>query len=329
MSKLTAYWRYPETPMIRFALAASALILTVVADPKPAFSQALPARFEAGRVFLDETTASGQPIVFFTDTGGGRMITQAAAERLGLSLTPASPSGEGGMIGTAPAPVLAAGAVTPPPPAGPVAVAAGSQIPGWPVDYDMLLGGSWFADRIWTLDYPAGRMVVETADWRPPAEAVVLPLGFQVRDGARTTHFPRIEVRIDGDAVSLLLDTGATTVLTPEAVSALADGGPQARATSMISDTLFQRWRAAHPDWRVIEAAQVGTGSAMIEVPEVRIGALTVGPVWFTHRPDRAFHGFMGQFMDARIEGALGGNAFDGLVLTIDYPGSRAAFARP
>ena len=67
----------------------------------------------------------------------------------------------------------------------------------------------------------------------------------------------------------------------------------------------------------------------MIEVPVVEIGDLPVGPVWFTHRPDRAFHDYMSSMMDAPVEGALGGNALGELVMTIDYPGARAAFTRP
>ena len=135
-------------------------------------------------------------------------------------------------------------------------------------------------------------------------------------------------MRIDGAPLALLLDTGATTVLTPEALAAVGGEGPAMRATSMISDTVFRRWRAAHPDWRVIEEAQLGSRSAMIEVPVVDIGGLSVGPVWFTHRSDRAFHDYMSSMMDAPIEGALGGNALHELIMTIDYPGARAAFRR-
>ena len=47
-------------------LAVCAAAPVLAQDGRP-----LPARFEADRVFLDETTADGQPIVFFTDSGGG------------------------------------------------------------------------------------------------------------------------------------------------------------------------------------------------------------------------------------------------------------------
>lgn len=288
----------------------------------------LPARFEADRVFLDETTADGRPVVFFTDSGGGRFITADAAARLDLTPTPIPDAQEGGPTHVTLYPGLAAESPTLPLPEGSIPVMGGAPLPGWTTDYDAMLGGAWFADRIWTFDYPQGRLTAEPTTWTPPAGAVVLPLGFQVEDGVRTTHFPRMEVRIDGETIALLLDTGATTALTPEALAAVGDGGPSMRATSMISDTVFQRWRTAHPDWRVIEAAQIGTRSAMIEVPVVEIAGIPVGPVWFTHRSDNAFRTYMSSMMDAPIEGALGGNAFSDLVMTIDYPGARAAFTR-
>lgn len=310
-------------------LLIAALLTVGLSGPVAAQEgRALPARFEAGRVFLDETTADGRPLVFFTDSGGGRYVTEAAAVRLGLALTPIPGAQEGGPTHSTDYPALAAESPTLPLPGGPIAVMSGSPLPGWTFDHDVMLGGAWFADRIWTFDYPRGRLTAEPATWSPPDGAEVLPLGFQVEDGDRTTHFPRIEVRIDGETIPLLLDTGATTILSPEALAAVGDGGPSMRATSMISDSVFRRWRTAHPDWRVIEAAQIGTGSAMIEVPTLEIGGLTAGPVWFTHRADRAFHDYMSSMMDARIEGALGGNALGDLVMTIDYPGARAAFTR-
>lgn len=313
---------------MRYLLIAALLTGCLFGPAAAQEGRALPARFEAGRVFLDETTADGHPVVFFTDSGGGRYVTEGAAVRLGLALTPIPDAQEGGPTQSTAYPALTAESATSPLPEGEIAVMSGSPLPGWTFDHDVMLGGAWFAGRIWTFDYPRGRLTAEAAAWSPPAEAEILPLGFQVEDGARTTHFPRIEVRIGGETIPLLLDTGATTALTPEALAAVGDGGPSMRATSMIADSVFRRWRTAHPDWRVIEAAQIGTGSAMIEVPTVQIGDLSVGPVWFTHRSDRAFHDYMSSMMDASIEGALGGNALGDLVMTIDYPGARAAFTR-
>ena len=61
----------------------------------------------------------------------------------------------------------------------------------------------------------------------------------------------------------------------------------------------------------------------MIEVPSLTLGGVTLGPVWFTRRPDDAFHTFMSGMMDQPVEGALGGNAFAGRTFTLDYPAAR------
>ena len=65
----------------------------------------------------------------------------------------------------------------------------------------------------------------------------------------------------------------------------------------------------------------------MIEVPQVVIAGLRVGPVWFTQRPDRAFREWMSSMTDRPIEGALGGSAFKTTRMILDYPGGRAYFS--
>ena len=78
----------------------------------------------------------------------------------------------------------------------------------------------------------------------------------------------------------------------------------------------------------VIEAAQSGTGARMIRVPDVRVAGIQVGPVWFTERPDRNFTVGMSGDMSGPVEGALGGNAYRDLSMTVDYPNGRAAFSK-
>jgi hypothetical protein len=86
---------------------------------------------------------------------------------------------------------------------------------------------------------------------------------------------------------------------------------------------------AKHPEWRALENIKTLTGAAMIEVPAVKIGGFTVGPVWFTVQPDLAFHTYMAQFMDKPTEGALGGSALHYLRMTVDWPNAVAVFERP
>ena len=46
----------------------------------------------------------------------------------------------------------------------------------------------------------------------------------------------------------------------------------------------------------------------MIQVPVVYIAGYDVGPVWFTRRADANFHSYLSQWMERRVEGALGGS---------------------
>jgi len=199
-------------------------------------------------------------------------------------------------------------------------------LPGLSSD-DGLLGQAWFAGRVWTWDYPGRRLLLDGAGWHPQTDAQCVTLGFKTdAHGERENDFPRIVIKVDGRALPMLLDSGAMTVLTPAAMRTLRDGLPAERATSMIVASLFDAWHKAHPDWRIIEDAQAGTHCAMIEVPQVEIAGKTVGPVWFTERPDKNFHQFMSGMMSGQVEGSIGGNALGHFVMTIDYPHAMAYF---
>lgn len=60
-------------------------------------------------------------------------------------------------------------------------------------------------------------------------------------------------------------------------------------------------------DWLVIENGCRVSNQDIIRVPAITVGKTTIGPVWFTRRPDPNFHQFMSSMMDRRIYGALGG----------------------
>jgi hypothetical protein len=183
---------------------------------------------------------------------------------------------------------------------------------------------------VWTFDYPAGRLLLRT-DGRLPAHAPAhaVPLGFPVDPkGAPRNSFPRLDIRVDGASLPMLFDTGATLVLTPEALAELGDGRGARRGTSFIVADVFDRWRAAHPDWRVVEQAEAGTGQPILEVPRIEVGGHVVGPVWFTRRPNANFRSYMSAMMDAPVEGALGGSALRYFRVHVDYPRARAVFER-
>lgn len=189
------------------------------------------------------------------------------------------------------------------------------------------LGHTWFADRVWVLDYPMRRVGLVDTEARPAGG--MAPLGFRVNtSGRRETHFPRIRIRVDGDSIDMLFDSGATTTITSGAAARIGVSGGEPLGTSFITDTLARAWRARHPDWLWIDSAEINSHAPMIRVPTVEAAGYTVGPVWFTVRPDRNFHDYMSQWMDRRIEGALGGSALKYFGVTLDYPRAVAYFEK-
>jgi hypothetical protein len=187
--------------------------------------------------------------------------------------------------------------------------------------FDGMLGQEWFAHRVWTFDYLHRQLLLWEAGFAPPVNPEdQLALGFKTdASGARLSHFPRIQATIDGELLNFLFDTGATTDLTDEAHSTLDDGRAHTRAANFITASMFEKWQKQHPDWPVIEHAEQVSREAMICVPWISLANHTVGPVWFTKRPDYNFHVFMSQFMDERVEGALGGNTLRHFCITVDY----------
>lgn len=270
---------------------------------------------------------AGDRFVALSDTGGGgSILSRAAADRLSLQPidTPAEVRAElGPEAQLALPPVLTAD--TPALPGPVLIVPQAGPVPGWPEAIDGVVGHDWFAGRRWTWDYAAGTLSLDC-----PTEGEALQIDLPPpHAGPPFKAFPRITVVIAGEPVAMLFDTGASTWLTPSALDVLNDGGPQVRAASMATASRIERWRADHPEWRVIENAQHATGARMIEVRDITVAGRPVGPVWFTERPDRAFTEMMSSMMAGPVEGAVGGNAFTGLRITVDYPGQTGWVSHP
>lgn len=289
----------------------------------PSHGFELPVVVESHRWFLQTKTADGLDLRLYLDSAGGLYLTKAAAERLKLEIRHVTT--EQGEIDLVPFPRLADPQI-PHPKVDSVPVFTKSVFEG----EDGMLGAPWFAGHTFTFDYPNRRLVLREQSEFPavPAEHVVA-IGFP-RDakGDPTMPYGRISMIVDGKTFDMLFDTGATIDLTESAMKVLG-GAAQQRATSFITQSVFDGWRAAHPEWRVVEAAdRTFDGAPLIEVPKVTVGGFDVGPVWFTWRPDRAFHERMAQWMDKPAEGALGGSAFHTLRITVDWIRGRAAFER-
>ena len=318
------YRRFSIVVLALFGFSSHALAQT------PGKPLALPVKYDEDRFYIQPITGDGGVTLnFFTDTGGGLFIFADAAERLKLPLLKGETKDAPTMT-TLPKFKVNASIPAPTGKGTRIFVAPVAQRNWMSADWSGMLGQQWFAGRIWTFDYPKRQLLLR-ADGDSPKQKQThrVALGFQTDSkGVHKTDFPRIQVVVDGDTIDLLFDTGATTSLTDTALTALNDKRAAIRATSFITTSIFEKWRKAHPQWKVVENAEKGSGQAMIEVPSVSVAGYAVGPVWFTRRPDKNFHEYMSQWMDKRVEGALGGNALRSFRITVDYPHAVAVFER-
>lgn len=311
--------------MITIWIAALAL-----AGSTPA--QTIPTQYEAGHFFATPRTAAGQSLRLLVDTGGGGeagmyWLSAPAAQRLGLK-TGTCPI-DGSPLTVATPPEYKAALELPPS----IGLCTGKLMvnPG-PYTYDGQLGAAYLGTRVWTFDYPRRQLIAEAGDWHPDAAAHRTPLGFQTNEQRKVVqYFPRIVVRVGGEPLNMLLDTGATAH--PTASGKKAAGTETVRGfgvTSYITTSMLERWHKAHPDWTVVENGDDLFAphfmARLIRVPTVDIAGWSVGPVWFTERPDAGFHGTMDEIMDEPPSGAIGGNVLDRFTLTMDYPHATAWF---
>jgi hypothetical protein len=318
-------------PCLTLAFAGIAATPTACAATA---TQVLPTVYEAGHFYATPETVDGQKLKLLVDTGGGGRsgmywISKAAAQRLHLKSITCTVEGQKQPV--ARLPDYKVGHGLPPPGKGPCGAAL-LVFPQGDNSFDGQLGGGYLPGRVWTFDYPAHRLTFDGNGWQPDPTAHQTPLGFpHDAEGGKTSGFARITIRVDGRPLDMLLDTGATSYPTPDAVR--ISGTPTVHGegvTSYITTSMLEHWHKAHPDWRVVEDAdnKVATKplERIIEVPKVEIAGWMVGPVWFTEQPDHAYHVWMANMMDKSVEGAVGGNVFRHFVMTIDYPHEAAYF---
>lgn len=197
-------------------------------------------------------------------------------------------------------------------------------------EMDGYLGNPWFAGRTWTFDFPRGELLL-----RAPGDLPEVPdrhrvrLGFKRAEkaGEEDEWLPRIRVEIAGDSVDLLLSTGVDDVVSPQALREMGIDGPERQPISSVDPEVFQRWRARHPEWRVIEDAVDGEIWDLIEVPSVSVGGHTVGPVWFSSHGAGA--GWLSNWTDLPVQGFLSANVPRHFRLTVDMEQGIAVFERP
>ncbi len=183
------------------------------------------------------------------------------------------------------------------------------------VKHDVFLGQFFFINKSWTFDYKSGKLYVNT-----PVNAVeenTQSIGFKKdRQGNKRFGHPSMQIVVDGKTIDVLFDTGATLLLGENSETVFSN--KKAAGGSFIARSIFDIWHQQHPDWRVIEKGEI-TGADLIEVPEVTVGNLTAGPVWFAKRPDEAWSRGMIGSMDKVVEGAIGGSFLQYFKVSIDY----------
>jgi hypothetical protein len=284
-----------------YSLRWFALVLSWLLPVFAAHAQRLPAEFVDGRVFVVAADRDGTRLRMFTDTGGGwNAVRSSVADRLGLKPAGSLQQDDGSRL---PAVGFPRGWIDQGIPApryeswlqGRLVV-----VPDHEIDDDLFLGSRWFAGRVWSIDYLSQEL--------------------------------RLLDQVDCERFSVLLDTGATATLSASAAQVFGVSAGTPIGTSFIVREVFDSWTKRHPQWRVLRAAdRIGGGTNafdMIEVPQVVVAGLRVGPVWFSQRPDAAFREWMSSMTDQPIDGALGGSAFKTMRLILDYPGQRAYFSR-
>jgi hypothetical protein len=291
----------------------------------------MPTLYDNDRFFATPVTTAGDTVTLLLDTGDSGRLFEEGALRLGLRIDSVMLSR--GPRRVVPLPEFKPGRAIPSPVDAPP---FGTRtILTRPTDkFDTLMarrtmgqmGYQWFAERVWTFDYPGRRLILETGS-RVTHRAGARPLAFDFRTdslGRPINSVPRLPVVVDGDTLLLIFDTGATVWLTDAALTQLADGGPSERAWSLVRQSYVRNWRSRHPDWRFLEAPNRINSADMIEVPQVHIAGFTVGPVWFGTLSDPRTP----SPRNLRLDGTLGGSALKYFFVTLDYPSKQAWFAK-
>lgn len=184
--------------------------------------------------------------------------------------------------------------------------------------HDVFLGQFFFINDSWTFNYLTKELYVHKPFHPALSEANTQELGFKKdKKGNKLFGHPSMKLEIDGKSIDFLFDTGAMFLLSASGKKELGTT-ENAIGGSFIAKSIFDQWRQEHPDWKFIPKAELN-GADMIEVPEVKVGNLVAGPVWFSKRPDEAWSKGMIGSMDKIVKGAIGGSFLKYFKVTIDY----------
>jgi len=192
--------------------------------------------------------------------------------------------------------------------------------------FDLFLGQNFFMGHSWTFDYPGA--IVWTNTPLTTSTPGVQRIGFKKNAaGEKMFGHPSLVIEVDGEMIEVLFDTGASIIVSDSGRTEMGIA-PTTKTIggSFIAASVFDKWRSLHPDWKCYPHAD--NHEDIIEVPEVKIGTETVGPVKFARRPDEVWSEGMIASMDQVVKGAIGGSAFKYLKVTIDYNTELIRFSR-
>lgn len=290
----------------------------------------LPSALIEGRLYLKIPALNGDTLLGFCDTGGGyTAIYPQTVHRLKLESKVAQVTINNKRTNYILTQEIYNNLVTPEPKLNPyfraylqtsffevTDEAASSSFTKY-IPHDVFLGQFFFINQAWTFDYQAGKIMMNTPLEENSKDKNMQKLGFK-RDQSGNKQFahPRMTLSIDGDKFDVLFDTGASLILSEAGKVGLRTSQSSA-AGSFIAKSVFDNWQQRHPDWRVIKKGEL-TGSDLIEVPQVQIGNLVAGPVWFASRNDEVWRRMIGS-MDKMVKGAIGGSFLQYFKVQIDY----------
>jgi len=206
-------------------------IAVVVANSFTAAAQAqtvVPTRYVSDRFFAAPVTQQGDTLLLLMDTGGGNVfVPKSALVRMGITPKFVQVAEGDTVWDGGPFPGFKSGASIPPALGTPRAriFGYGNGLPGEMAGAGMV-GHNWFAGRVWVFDYPHHQ--VSYFENAPPPKAFgshTIPMTLKK---PLTRDDPRIQVIVAGDTVDMLLDTGATSELSSEAVG-IVGAGPAKR----------------------------------------------------------------------------------------------------
>lgn len=292
----------------------------------------LPVDYNEGRFFLKMPTVKGDTIIGYCDTGGGfTAVYKSTMEKIGLTEKVKSINIDGEVTRYIHAAEFLNNQAIPYPAISPY-FRKHFNTPIYEVPEDneesrmiqsfvnhgAFLGQFFFINHSWTFDYKTGKMYINTPLVNDPNNVNMQVLGFKKdKKGNKRFGHPSMKLQVDGKEIDFLFDTGAMILLSSNGMKQLASD-EKVIGGSFIAASVFNEWKQLHPDWRIIEKGEI-TGADLIEVPQVKFGNLTAGPVWFAKRPDEAWSKGMIGSMDKVVKGAIGGSYLKYFKVTIDY----------